>query len=262
MIIASLSTLALNIIISLLIFLAGRLLIRWIRSITKIAIERSHADTGVVQFIDSLLKFVLYALLLFIIVQRFGVSSSSVAAIIASGGVALSLALQGSLSNLAGGVLILMQKPFVVGDYIKEDSHGNEGTVQEIHIFYTKLATIDNRIIIVPNGMLSNNSLTNVTSNPERTLELKIGISYKADLKKAKELIEQLLIEDAEVLTEQPYLIFVDALLDSSVQLGLRVKVPTASYHPVRWRLLENIKLTFDENGIEIPYPQMDIHMK
>ena len=171
---------------SLLIFFVGRFLIRWIRRIVRRSIERSSADTGVEQFIDSLLKFLLYTLLLFIIIQNLGVPSTSIAAVIASAGVAVSLALQESLSNLAGGIQILLLKPFVVGDYIREDNKGNEGTVEEIHIFYTRLSTIDKKVIILPNGLLANNSLTNVTSNDIRLLELKVGISYSADLKKAK----------------------------------------------------------------------------
>lgn len=251
-----------KLLISLVIFLIGRILIRWIRRLARRTFERSNTDKGVEQFIDSLLKFFLYALLLFIIVQNLGVSSSSIAALIASGGVAVSLALQGSLSNLAGGVQLLLLKPFVVGDYIREDTNGNEGTVQEIHIFYTKLSTLDNRTIIIPNGTLANNSLTNGTANENRLLELKVGISYNSDLKKAKSLLEDLLASDPQILTDQPYVVFVDDLADSAVRLGLRAKVPTAEYWPTRWRLLENIKLTFDANGIEIPYTQMDVHLK
>lgn len=247
---------------SLLIFFVGRFLIRWIRRIVRRSIERSSADTGVEQFIDSLLKFLLYTLLLFIIIQNLGVPSTSIAAVIASAGVAVSLALQESLSNLAGGIQILLLKPFVVGDYIREDNKGNEGTVEEIHIFYTRLSTIDKKVIILPNGLLANNSLTNVTSNDIRLLELKVGISYSADLKKAKAILEQLLCKEPRILTQEEHVVFVDDLADSAVILGLRAQVKTENYWPTRWKLLEDIKLTFDAKGIEIPYPQLDVHMK
>ena len=138
--------------------------------------------------LNHFLKFGLYALLLFMIATNFGIETSSVAALIASGGVAIGLALQGSLSNFAGGVLILLLKPFVVGDYIIVANDGTEGTVKVIQIFYTKLTTVDNKTIVIPNGTLSNSSLTNVTARPERQLDLKVGIAYDADLKKSKKI--------------------------------------------------------------------------
>ncbi len=158
-------------------------------------IEGPEADKGVEQFVDSLLKFGLYVLIFMI--SSLGFDTTSVAALLASSGVAIGLALQGSLSNFAGGVLILLLKPFVVGDYIIEDTNGKEGTVKEIQIFYTKLSTIDNKTIVIPNGMLTNNSITNATAKDERQLDLRVGISYNADIKKAKSMIEKLLSEDA-----------------------------------------------------------------
>ena len=166
-----------RVLLALVFFFIGRILIKWIRKIVRRSIERSSADKGVEQFVDSVLKFALYFLLIFSIASKFGVDTTSVAALIASGGVAIGLALQGSLSNFAGGVLILLLKPFEVGDYIIEDSNGKEGTVKEIQIFYTKLSTIDNKTIVIPNGMLTNNSLTNATAKDERRLDLK-PVSY------------------------------------------------------------------------------------
>ena len=152
------------------------------------------------QFVDSLLKFVLYILLIFSIATNFGLDTATVAAAVASCGVALGLALQGSLANFAGGVLILVLKPFEVGDYIVEDTNKNEGTVKEIQIFYTKLSTVDNKTIVIPNGILTNNSLTNFTANEERQLDLKVDIAYGADLPKAKSLLEEMLLADESVL--------------------------------------------------------------
>ena len=153
-----------KVLVALIAFFIGRILIKWARKIVRASLERSEADKGVEQFVDSVLKVGLYILLIFSIAAKLGVDTTSVAALVASGGVAIGLALQGSLSNFAGGVLILLLKPFTVGDYIIEDSNGNEGTVKEIQIFYTKLSTIDNKTIVIPNGMLTNNSLTNATA--------------------------------------------------------------------------------------------------
>ena len=154
---------AFHVILAIVVFIMGRYIIKLIRKIVKKAMVHSSIDTGVAQFVDSFLKFGLYGLLIFSIATKFGVDAASIAAVIASAGVAVGLALQGSLSNFAGGVLILVLKPFVVGDYIIEDNNKNEGTVKEIQLFYTKLTTLDNKTIIIPNGMLTNNSLTNVT---------------------------------------------------------------------------------------------------
>lgn len=251
-----------RVVLVIVLFVVGRIVIQWIRKIVRHSIERTNADKGVAQFVDSLLKFCLYALLIFIIATKLGVESSSVAALIASAGVAVGLALQGSLSNFAGGILILFLKPFVVGDYIIENGGKTEGTVKEIQIFYTKLSTLDNKTIIIPNGTLVNSTIINVTAKPERQLDLKIGISYQADLRKAKEIIESLLCEEDGVIKEEGIKVFVDSLADSSVMLGIRAWVKTEEYWSVRWRLLENMKLTFDKEGIDIPYNQLTVHMK
>ena len=250
-----------RVLLALVFFFIGRILIKWIRKIVRRSIERSSADKGVEQFVDSVLKFALYFLLIFSIASKFGVDTTSVAALIASGGVAIGLALQGSLSNFAGGVLILLLKPFEVGDYIIEDSNGKEGTVNEIQIFYTKLSTIDNKTIVIPNGMLTNNSLTNATAKDERRLDLKLSISYSADLKKAKMLIENIIRQDESILKDDEIVVFVDDLSDSAVVIGARAWVKNEEFWPTRWRLLETIKLTLDEHGVEIPYPQLTVHM-
>ncbi|MCB7303298.1 mechanosensitive ion channel family protein [Bariatricus massiliensis] len=250
-----------RVLLALLAFFVGHQLIKWVRRLVRASMERANSDTGARQFVDSLLKFGLHILLIMFIANQLGVESTSTAALIASGGVAVSLALQGSLSNLAGGVLILLLKPFVVGDYIMEDAHGNEGTVKEIQIFYTKLATLDNKTIVIPNGTLANTSLTNVTDKDYRQLDLKIDISYDADLKKAKRLLEGILLEDSCVIQEMAHNVFVDNLGESSVVLGVRAWVRTEEYWPTRWRMLETIKLTMDENEIEIPFKQLKIHV-
>ena len=260
--IPGLITFGLKVLAALVAFFIGRLVIRWIRKIVRRSFERSGADKGVEQFVDSLLKYGLYALLVFSLISSLGFDTTSVAVVLASGGVAIGLALQGSLSNFAGGVLILLLKPFVVGDYIIEDTNGKEGTVKEIQIFYTKLSTIDNKTIVIPNGMLTNNSITNATAKDERQLDLRVGISYDADIRQAKSVIENLLIKDECIIKNEQINVFVHELADNAVVLGIRAWVKNEEYWETRWRLLEEIKLLLDENGIEIPYPQMTVHMQ
>lgn len=259
--IPSLIGFGIKVVIALIAFLVGRILIKWVRKLVRTSLERSEADKGVEQFVDSVLKAGLYILLIFTIAAKLGVDTTSVAALVASGGVAIGLALQGSLSNFAGGVLILLLKPFTVGDYIIEDSNGNEGTVKEIQIFYTKLSTIDNKTIVIPNGMLTNNSLTNATAKDERRLDLKVDISYHADLRKAKDIIENLLKKDDCILKDEEIVVFVDELAASAVIIGARAWVKSEDFRPTKWRLLEEIKLTLDARGIEIPYQQVTVHM-
>ncbi len=259
--IPNLITFALKVVFAIVVFLIGRAVIHLLRRIVKRSMERAQVDTGVKQFVDSLVNIALYVFLIFLIATNFGFDATSAAAILASCGLAIGLALQGSLSNFAGGVLILVLKPFVVGDYIVEESSGYEGTVMEIQLFYTRLLTIDSRTVVIPNGNLSNNSLINVTQQKERQLDLKVNISYRADLEKAKDVIARILEEDAGVLRDRPQSVFVHDLADSAVVLGVRAWTNTEDYFPVRWRLLEEIKLALDENQIEIPYPQVSVHM-
>ena len=253
---------AIGVVLSLVVYAIGTKVIKWIRKIVKKSLERSKLDVGVQQFMDSMIKFALHALLVFSILQKYGLDTATVAAALASCGVAIGLALQGSLSNFAGGVLILVLKPFVVGDYIVEHGGGCEGTVKEIHMFYTKLHTGDNRTIIIPNGSLSNNSITNTSAQKKRRLDWVFDISYNADLRKAKEIIEGLVTADECVLLEDGVTVFVDSLAASSVKIGARAWVASENYWATKWRLTENIKLALDENGIEIPFNQLTVHVE
>ena len=239
----------------------GMKLIGWVRKILRKSLERNHADTGLVQFLDSLVKYGLYILLALTILQRFGVQTTSIVAAIGSVGVAIGLALQGSLSNFAGGVIILLIKPFKVGDYVIQGSL--EGTVSEIQLFYTTLTTGDNRKIIIPNGQLADNSLINATAADTRRLDIKIGISYNSDVKLAKDLLLKLGENDPDTLREEGKapMAAVEELADSSVNMLLRVWTPTNKYWDVKFRLTEAVKTTFDEAGIEIPFNQLDVHL-
>lgn len=259
--IPDLIALGIRIVIALLIFFIGRALIRVIRRQVKISMEKASVDAGVTQFTQSLLKFGLYLLLILMVVSNLGFDLSTITVAFASASVGITLALQGTLSNFAGGVLILLTRPFVVGDYIIEDNKKNEGTVKEIGVFNTKLTTLDNKTIIIPNGTLANNSLTNVSEKEERQLDLKIAISYNSDLRRAKAILAEQLVNQDAVIADEPTNIFVDSLGESAVILGLRAWVKNEEYWKTRWALLEDIKLSFDREGIEIPYNHIHVHM-
>lgn len=254
--------LGIRIVLALVFFGIGVQCIKLLRRIIKKSLERANADVGVTQFIDSFIKISTFTVLIMVIATSFGVDAASIIAVFGSAGVAIGLALQGSLSNLAGGVLILILKPFKVGDYIIEDTNKNEGTVTEIQIFYTKLTTPDNNIIVLPNGTLANSSLTNVTHEPYRRNDIKIGISYDNDIKTAKKVLQELLDNDSTVLQDKEKLVFVDELADSSVVIGVRCWFENDDYWTGRWRLLEEAKYVLEENGISIPYPQLDVHIQ
>lgn len=260
--ISELTSFALKVVLAILVFVVGVKLIKWLLKVTATWLEKANVDKGVQQFAHSVLKCILYLLLIISIGVQFGLESASIAALLASGGVAVGLALQGSLSNLAGGVLILILKPFVIGDYILEDTNKNEGVVIEIQIFYTKLQSVDNKIVVIPNGTLANASLTNITGEEYRRLDLSVGISYDADLKLAKQTLYDLVTNKEEVCKDRDILVMVEDLADSAVMIGCRSWVKTEDYWKVRWAMLEEIKLTFDEKGIEIPYNQMQVHLK
>ena len=245
----------------LVLFIGGRI-INWIVKILKRSMERTNAEHGVITFISSLCKYALYFILLLMVLSNFGVTASSVIAVLGSAGLTVGLALQGSLSNFAGGVLILLLKPFVVGDYIIENTDKQEGTVSEITIFYTKLLTIDNKVILIPNGTLSNSSITNVTAMKNRRLDLRFGVAYNSDIAKVKKILEEIIAKDEAVLQKEEKNVFVSDLLDSSIDMGLRCWVKKDDYWTAKWRIVENVKLAFDRAEIEIPYPQMDVTIK
>ena len=239
---------AFQILIALLVYVIGGRIIKWITKLVRRSMDRAGTDEGVKQFMIPVIKYSLYVVLIFIIMG--------------SAGVAVGLALQGSLSNFAGGVLILLLKPFKVGDYIIEHSHNNEGTVTEISIFYTKLLTVDNKLIVIPNGTLSNSSLTNVTNKDRRRVDLVVGIAYEADIRTAKDVIYAVAEKEEARIPEEKPVVYVDNLAASSVDIGLRVWVKTEDYWPARWRMTENIKYALDAKGISIPYQQIDVQIK
>lgn len=247
----------LRIALVLVIFFVGRKLIKNIVSLCDQALKRHGMEVTVRRFFCNVINALGYICMLGILLQTVGLTATSLTAIVASAGVAVGLALQGSLSNFAGGVLILLMKPFVIGDYIVQGN--TEGTVKEIGLVYTELITADNRLIVIPNGTLIDSSIVNVTATGKRRLELSVGIGYKSDLKKAKEVLIRLGENDPARDPENPVNVFVSELAESSVNLGLHVWVSSSEYWNAKWRLTENIKLAFDEEGIEIPFKQVEI---
>lgn len=252
----------LRLLLTIILFIVGSRLIKVVRKIVRRSMERTGADVGVIQFMDSLIKLLLYFLLIMFLADGIGVDTTSVMALVGSAGLTIGLAFQGSLSNFAGGVLILLIKPFKVGDYIIYTSGNLEGKVTKIEMFYTTLFTIDNKKVVIPNGTLSNSSLINVTAEDKRRIDIVVGIGYTANLKLAKEVCLNLLAAQPAVLQDQNNMVVVDDLADSAVNLKICCWVSAEDYWSTRWELIEKIKLAFDENGIEIPFNQLDVNLK
>ncbi len=259
---SKLFNLGVRVIFALICYFLGSKLIEFARKIVIKSLEKTGMEKGVIHFVDSCVKFLLYVILIMIVASGFGVDATSIVAVLGSIGLTVGLALQGSFSNFAGGIILLLMKPFKVGDYIKEDSHGNEGVVTSIKLFYTTLRTIDNKVVLIPNGTLCNSSMTNVTWHEERCIDYSIGISYDSDIILAKETLKGLIMEDEGLLRPGDIKIFVRELADSAVVIGARYFVRTSSYWDSLWNMNEAVKLKFDEVGIQIPYNQMDVHIK
>lgn len=246
--------------IALVVIIIGILIIRFIKKLINRALSKVKVQNNSLKYLVSVAGVILYIILGLLVAAFFGIDATSIVALLGSAGVTIGLALQGSLSNMAGGVLILILEPFKIGDYIVEDNNKNEGTVTEIGLFYTKLQTLDERTVILPNGTLANTSLTNMTATPTRHVEVFFEISYESDLKKAKEIVEDVMKKDSSTIDKKGFEVYVSNLLADGVELGARCYVKNADYRNVRFRLYENVKLEFDKAGIEIPYPQVVVH--
>ena len=252
---------AVNVLIALICLWIGMKLVKWVMKLVRKSFEKSRLDPTVSSFLGSIINILLYVLIFITVISIIGIQVTSFVTLLGTAGVTLGLALQGSLSNFAGGVLILVLKPFVIGDYIREDTHGNEGTVVSIDIFYTRLRTYDGKVIVIPNGTLSNTSLTNLTKQEKRRIDLNIPVEYNVDLKQVKSLLTKILDQETMVLHEEPRNIVLDAFEDSSMTVLIHVWVKTEDYWQAKWSLMEQIKNVFDEEGIVIPFNQLDVHM-
>ena len=253
-------SLAFDIIVCIIIYIVGRKLIKLLHKMLNKTLEKTQADVGVVKFLGSALEIILYVFLFFMILGQLGVNTASIITVLGTAMLAVGMSLQGSLSNVAGGILILFTKPFRVGHYIISD-HG-EGTVTMIGLFYTTITTKDNRVLTLPNSQISNCAVTNCTQNPVRRLDTVVGISYDSDIRLAKEIMKKTARDCQYVLQDRDITVFVDSLGDSSVDIGLFCYVNSPDFLAAKWQITEEIKLRFDEAGISIPFPQVHVHME
>ena len=256
--IPSIISFGLNLLIALLIFCIGKLLIRILLKVCKRFLDRTKIEITVSKFLLSLIRAIAYVILVLVMLETVGIKTTSFLAVLTTASFALGLALQGSLSNFAGGILILILKPFKVGDYIC--TGGLEGTVSKIDLFYTTLITLDNKLNSIPNGTLSNASLTNVTAFDTRRVDFEFGISYNSDISKAKDILIRCASEHNMVMKEKEIFAFVSNLAASQVTLGLRVWVNSSDYWTVKFDLAETIKIRLEKEGIEIPFNQIVVH--
>lgn len=237
----------------------GIWIIKTIRRTVRKGLAKSKIDESLQPFLVSLLYNALLVLLVLTALSTLGVQMTSFVAIIGAAGLAVGLSLQGTLQNFAGGVIILIMRPFKVGDFI--EGGGHMGVIKEIQIFNTIMSTGDNKRVIIPNGGLSNASITNYSAEDKRRVDMVFGIGYGDDIKKAKDILVKLCEEDERVLKEPAFRVDVSSLGDSSVNFNVRPWVNTPDYWDVFWGFQEKVKLTFDKEGISIPFPQRDVHI-
>lgn len=249
-----------TLLVALVVYLIGKKLIRFCMKLIDKSFARAEMEVSAANFLSSLIKTALYVLLVFIIAGILGVGTSSIVAIVGSCGLAIGLALQGSLSNFAGGVLLLLLKPFVVGDYII--AAGHEGKVVSIDIIYTRLLTVDNRSVVIPNGTLSNSEIINVTAEDKRRLDMDVSIDYEENITRVREVLLSVLASQEKILEQDEVSVFVANFDSSAVRMGIRVWVKTEDYFEVKFSLYEKIKQKFDEENISIPYDQLDVNIR
>lgn len=249
-----------NVLIAIIVYFIASKLIKWILKLTTKALNKGKIEPIVVKFIYSIIKVGLYVLLFIAIVSILGIPTTTFVTLFGTVTLSVGLALQGSLANFAGGVLILIFKPFKVGDYIV--ACGDEGTVVGIDVFYTKLATVDNKMIVIPNGTLANSSVKNVSTMDKRRVDIQVGISYEADIAAAKSVLMEIIEKDGNILKDKPINVFVASLDASQVTLETRVWVSSDKYWDTKWALTEQYKLALDAAGIEIPFNQLSVTIK
>ncbi|QYJ85209.1 mechanosensitive ion channel [Shewanella mesophila] len=253
-------TYGLQVIMALVIFIVGKYFAKVAKSLTSKLLTKRKIDQTVVSFVSNMAWAVVFVFTIIATLGQIGVQTASLVAVIGAAGLAVGLALQGSLSNFASGVLMVMFRPCRVGDYI--EAAGIAGTVDEITIFSTKLRTPDNKVIVAPNSAVMNGTITNYSAMDTRRIDLVIGVSYDANLQETKKVLKQVLDNNSHVLKDPAYTVALVELADSSINFVVRPWVKGADYWPARFEILEQIKLALDEANIGIPYPQMDIYVK
>lgn len=247
-----------SILLAVLIFVVGRYIVKFINSIVAGMMERRHMDPTIQSFLRSFVNVLLTILLIITTVSALGVNTTSFAALLASAGVAVGMALSGNLQNLAGGIILLLFKPYKVGDYI--EGQGVSGTVKEIQIFHTIILTPDNKQVYVPNGALSSGSVVNYSSQPLRRVDLTIGVEYGTEVETVKQAVNEILQADKRVMTDPAPFVALSKLADSSVDFTVRVWVGVADYWPVYFDLTRAVYEEFNRRGIGFPFPQVQIH--
>ncbi len=248
-----------KLLLAVLTLIIGLWLIKVLVKQFDISMERGKIDKSLQKFLSSLVGITLKVLLVISIASMIGIHTTSFIAVMGAAGLAVGFALKDSLANFAGGVLILLFKPYKVGDFI--DAQGHLGTVNEIQVFSTILKTPDNKTIIVPNGSLSNNSITNFSTEKTRRLDMTFGIGYLDDIKKAKAIFNELVENDTRILKDPSPLVVVSELADSSVNFTVRIWCNSPDYGSINFDMQEKVKLEFDKQGISIPFPQRDVHI-
>lgn len=247
-----------HLLMALVIYLVGRYVIKFINKLVSKALSKQTIDPAVRSFVGSLVNILLQVLLILSIVGALGVEMTSFAAILASAGVAIGMALSGNLQNFAGGLVILILRPYKIGDYI--EIGGMAGTVKKIEIFNTILTTPDNKVIFIPNNAISSGTLVNYSNQEQRRVDFKFGVEYGTDYKKVKEVIERVIAEDARILKTPEHFIGLGELADSSINITVRVWVASADYWNVYFDMTEKIYSTFNAEGINFPFPQLTVH--
>lgn len=254
-----LEPLAFNIIFALLIYVIGSWIAGMISRFVNKVMEMRQFDEVLKGFLNSLLSMLLKFVVVLIAIEQLGVDTTSLLALLGAAGLAVGLALKDSLSNFAAGVLLIIFKPFKIGDYI--EAAGTAGVVEKISVFSTICRSGDNKEIIVPNGQIYSGTIVNYSAKPTRRVDIVIGIGYDDDIKKARDLMTDIIAKDDRILNDPEPVIAVNELADSSINFVVRPWVKAEDYWAVKWHLLETIKTTFDDNGVSIPYPQQDVHM-
>ncbi|MCD6433546.1 MAG: mechanosensitive ion channel [Sulfurimonas sp.] len=250
----------LKIIAAVVIFIVGKWAVKKLTVISKSLMQKAKVDQTLIEFAESLIYFVLLLMVVLASLNALGINTTSFIAVFGAAGLAIGLALQGSLANIGAAVLIIIFRPFKVGDFV--EAGGATGTVEDVNLFSTIIAPLDNRTIIVPNSAIIGGNITNYSNKTQRRVDHVFGIGYDDDLKLAKNTLMEIMEADERVLADPAPFVAVSELGDSSVNFVFRAWVNTADYWEVYFDMLEKVKLTFDEKGISIPYPQMDIHTK